>query len=193
MWRHNAFAARSLLTLLLSLGASTASAQQIPEPRDGDIRVVYSDLLGETQVYLTLELKSRDGEKFPVSLIFFSVTYPGKRPAVPPTQIDVRAYVGFLWAPEPYLQLLLDGREAVQFAPPGPSGLYSWADDGASALTGIAGTISTGELRKIGAAKSVGGNVLRVKFELSSSQRNAIASFARRIQSPDPGIPGGIR
>jgi hypothetical protein len=185
-------AARSLLTLVLSLGAGTANAQLIPAPRDGDIRVVYWDLRSETQVFLTLELKSPEGEKFPVSLTF-SVTFPGKRPAVPPTQVDVRAYVGTLWAPEPQLTLVLDGRDAVEFAPPGPVGMYQSDPDSGSTLVGIVGTIPMATLKQMSSARSVAGNVLRLKFELVRSQQDAIARFAERVVSPDPGQLSGLR
>lgn len=182
---------RSLLTLSLSFGAGAASAQLLPDPRDGDIRVVYWDLRSETEVFLTLELRSPSGEKLPMPLTL-SVSFPGKRPAAALTHVQVRAYVGNLWAPEPRLTIVLDGREEIGFAPPGPSGMYQ-SDDRGSTLMGIVGTIPIATLKQMSSARSVGGNLLRLKFELVRSQQDAIARFAERVRSPDPGHLSGLR
>jgi hypothetical protein len=182
---------RALLTLLLGLVMNTASAQLLPEPHDGDIRVVYWDLTNETEVFLTLELRSPNGETLPTSLRL-SAVFPGKRIAAAPTHVQVRTYVNNLWAPEPRLRIVLDGREEVVFAH-GPSGMHSSDSDGAAALMGMAGTIPIAMLRRLVSARSVAGNVLRLEFELSGSQRDAIARFAERILSPDAGLMGGRR
>ena len=177
--------------MCLGLGVGTANAQLLPERRDGDIRVVYWDLTSETEVFLTLDLRSPGGEKLPVPLTL-RVVFPGKRPAAPLTHVQVRADVGTLWAPEPRLSLALDGRE-IAFAPPGPSPLYSQDSDGAFALIGMVGTIPIATLTKLASARSVGGNVLRLQFELRDSQRDAIARFAERVLSADPGNVRGLR
>lgn len=180
---------RSLLTVFLSLSAGGASAQLLPEPRDGDIRVVYWDLTRETEVFLTLELRSPDGEKLPVPLTL-RVNFPGKRPTLPLTHVHIRADVNNLWAPEPRLMIVLDGREAVEFD---PSPLYTQDSDGAYALIGMVGTIPIATLKRLASARSVAGNVLRLKFELRGSQREAIARFTERILSADPGRLSGLR
>lgn len=179
-----------MLVLILGLGLGTTSAQLLPDPRDGDIRVVHWDLTSETEVFLTLEPRSPNREKLPVTLRL-SVVFPGKRPAAPLTHVHVRAYVNSLWAPEPRLTIVLDGREEVVFAPLGPSGMYSSDSDGGSALIGIVGTIPIVTLQKLASARSVAGNALRLTFELNGSQRNAIARFAERVLSADPGLMGG--
>lgn len=178
-----------LVGLFLSL-AAIARPQALPVPRDGEIRVLYWELRDETEVWLTLEPRSPDGDKLPIGLSL-SVVFSGKRPTGPLTQVDVRAFVGLLWAPTPQLMLTVDG-ESVEFAPPGPSSIYS-GPPGEGALTGVVGTISIATLKKMVSARSIGGNALRMNFDLNGSQRAAIAKFTERVLSPDPGLLSGPR
>jgi hypothetical protein len=154
-------------------------------PRDGEIRVLCWDLREETEVWLTLEPRSPDGDTLPITLSL-SVGFSGKRPATPLTQVDVRAFVGLLWAPTPQLMLTVDG-DSVEFAPPGPSAIYS-GSPGEGTLTGVVGAISIATLKKMASARSIDGNALRMNFDLNCSQRAAIAKFAERVLSPDPGV-----
>ena len=183
---------RSLLTLSLSFGAGVANGQLLPDPRDGDIRVVYWDLRSETEVFLMLDLRSPSGEKLSMPLTL-SVTFPGRHPVAPLTHVQVRAYVGNLWAPESRLTIVLDGREEIGFASHGPSGMYQSDPGSGSTLMGIVGTIPIATLKQMSSARSVAGNVLRLKFELVPSQQDAIARFAERVVSPDPGHLSGLR
>jgi hypothetical protein len=167
------------------LAASTAFADPLPPPRDGDIRVMYWEALDETEVWLTLEPRSPGGEKLPISLAL-SATFPGRRPAAPPARVEVRAHVNLLWAPTPELRLVMDDR-SLEFEPPGPSPVYgSSPDGGGSTLTGVTGRISVATLERMAAARSLGGNALRLDFALDAGQRAAIARFTKRVLSADP-------
>jgi len=177
--------------VLLGLAAATVEAQLLPPPRDGDIRVVYWELQDQTEVWLTLEPRSPRGEKLPISLAL-AVRFAGKRPAAAPNDVEVRASVNLLWAPEPRLTLWMDGEEPVEFAPPGPSAIYNDPfGEGMATISGMAGTISMATLDRMTAARSLGGNALRLDFELDASQRAAIARFAERVRSADPARASG--
>jgi hypothetical protein len=178
-----------LVGLFLSL-AAIARPQALPPPRDGEIRVLYWELRGETEVWLTLDPRSPDGDELPITLSL-SVVFSGKRPPRPLTQVDVRAFAGLLWAPTPELMLTVDG-ESVEFAPPGPSSIYS-GSPGEGTLIGVVGTIAIATLKKMATARSIVGNALRMNFDLNGSQRAAIAKFAERVLSPDPGLLNGPR
>ena len=172
--------------LVLALCPSPARPQALPPPRDGDIRVLYYELRDLTEVWLTLELRGPGGEKLPAVLIFH-VDFPGRRPAAALTKVEVQAQVGRLWAPRPELRLALDGGEAVDLG--GLSPIY---DGGESpAMTAVVATIPVGTLKKIAAARAVTGNALRVDFTLTATQRQAIAAFAERVLSADPGRAAG--
>jgi hypothetical protein len=158
--------------------------QALPPPRDGEIRVLYYEARDLTELWLTLEPKGPAGEDLPISLTF-DVAFPGKRPAAPLTKVWMRAHAGQLWNPRPVLTLVLDGKTTLDVAGPNPT-ILSAGDEGDTML-GVAGTLSVDTLRTIAAARSVSGNALRVPFALTESQRQAIARFAERIQSADPG------
>jgi len=166
------------------LAVSTAFADPLPPPRDGDIRVMSWEALDETEVWLTLEPRSPGGEKLPISLAL-SATFRGRRPAAPPARAEVRAHVNLLWAPTPELRLVMDER-SLEFEPPGPSPVYSSADPGGSTLTGVTGRIGVATLERMAAARSLGGNALRLDFALDAGQRAAIARFTKRVLSADP-------
>ena len=164
--------------LLLSLAIATPAAQMSPPPRDGDIRVLYWELRDVTEVWLTLEPQSRSGEMLPVT-VTLTASFPGRRPAAPIADVQVRAYVGLLWAPRPQLAFVLDGGETLDLAP-------AVAADADGGIVSVAATISIETLNRLGRARSVAGNALRLEFALTESQRRAVAAFADRVQSPGP-------
>jgi hypothetical protein len=176
-------------TLALAFAPGHALAQALPPPRDGDVRVLYHELRDLTEVWLTLEPKGPAGETLPI-LLTFNVAFPGKRPAVPVTQVEMRAYVGRLWNPRPELTLVLDGKTTLDVAGPNPR-ILTGGDYETTSMTAVVGTLSTDTLKTIGEARSVSGNALRLPFVLNESQRQAIAAFRERIQSADPARAAG--
>jgi hypothetical protein len=165
------------------LAAASAFAQTLPPPRDGDIRVMYYEALDQTEVWLTLEPRSPAGEKLPVSLDVTAI-YPGRHPVAPLARVEVRAHVGQLWAPQPGLRLVADGKD-LAFEPPGPSPVYA-GPLGGSTLTGVTGAVSLPTLERMAAAHKLGGNALRLEFALDGAQRAAVGRFTKRVLSADP-------
>jgi hypothetical protein len=137
-----------------------------------------------TEVWLTLEPKGPAGEDLPI-ILTFDVSFAGKRPAAPLTQVEMRAYVGRLWSPRPQLTLAVDGR-TLDVAGPDPRTLTA-TDGESSAMIAVVGTLSTDTLKTIGEARSVSGNALRLPFVLTEAQRAAIAAFRESVESADPG------
>jgi hypothetical protein len=161
---------------------SLSTPQQLPPPGDGDIRVVSWELLNETEVWLTLEPKTPDGKPAPPGMILtFTFRFPGKRPKAPPSEIQVNAYAGTLWAPKVALWFVIDDREKIDLVPPGVFALST-----GTVSDYLSGTISISTLKRIANAKRVTGNALGVDFELTESQRQAIRAFLERVLSDDP-------
>jgi len=172
----------ALSLLLVPTAPAPAAAQALPPPGDGDIRVVHWELRNLTDVWLTLEPRSPAGETLPISLTFNAV-FSGKRPAAPLTHVELRAHVGRLWAPRPELTFVLDGGEALDLAGPTPRMLFTGED---GSMTAVVGVISADMLDRIAAARTVGGNALRLAFELTAAQRRAVGAYAERLRSSDP-------
>jgi len=171
---------RSLAALAITtlLGAP-AAAQLLPPPGDGDIRVVYWDLLKQTEVWLTLEPRSPAGERAP--LLTFTDRFRGRRPAGPRREVEVRAYVGTFWAPRAELWLLADGQR-IEFG----SGARQLGFVSGAPSDFLSETISIEMLKQIGAAERVTGVVLGFEVELTAAQRQALRMFLVRVLSDDP-------
>ena len=178
----------SFLALALVVAPGAARGQALPPPRDGDVRVLYHELRDLTEVWLTLEPKGPSGDELPISLAFH-VAFTGKRPAAPLTQVEMRAYVGRLWNPQPVLTLVVDEKAKLDLAGPNPRTVSG--DEGT--MLAVVGTMSVETLKTIGEARSVSGNALRLPFVLSESQRKAIAAFRERVTSDDPRMSAGRR
>lgn len=165
------------------MNATTATGQALPPPRDGDIRVLYWEISKRTQVWLTLEPRSRKGEPLPPGMnLTFTLEFPGKRPAGPPERIEVRANAGFLWAPKVELSFQVDGREDINLTPPG---MVSLTEGAVSSYLLAEASIDT--LARLARAKHIDGNALGLEFELTDSQLKAIRTFYERVLSDNPG------
>ena len=164
------------------VAATTTRAQALPPPRDGDIRVLYWEIQKRTQVWLTLELQSRDGKPLPTGMnLAFWVEFPGKRPLRPVQTIEIQANAGFMWAPKIELSFLIDGRESISVAPPGLVSLTEGA-----VWNYLPAEISVEVLARLARAKHIDGNALGLEFELSERQLNALRTFYERTISNDP-------
>ena len=164
------------------VAATTTQAQALPPPRDGDIRVLYWDIQKRTQVWLTLELRSRDGKPLPTGMnLAFWVEFPGKRPPRPLQTIEIHANAGFMWAPKVELTFLVDGRETISVAPPGLVTLIE-----GPVWNYLPAEISVETLGRLARAKHIDGNALGLEFELSELQLRAIRTFYERARSDDP-------
>ena len=160
---------------------SSLSGQLLPPPKDGDIRAVYWELRNESEVWLTLEPKAAAGGSAP--MLTFTFQFPGKRPAAPPAQIEVRAYAPVLmWAPRPELWLVLDGGDKLDIGARGsPYGMMS--GQVSDYLTAM---ISIDTLKRIAGAKRIAGSALGIDFELNESQASALRTFLERVLSDNP-------
>ena len=164
----------SLVVALLS------TVQALPPPRDGDIRALYWELRNESEVWLTLEPKSPDGKPGP-GILTFTYRFKGKRPEAPPSQIEARAYAGFLWAPKVSFWLGLNDREKLDLLPPGAFTLST-----GTVSDYLVAMIPITLMNRIAHAKVVTGNALGFDFELTESQIQAFRAFMERIFSEDP-------
>lgn len=161
----------------IAVATATARGQLLPPPGDGDIRTVYWELRGQSETWLTLELHDAAGSRAP--LLTFTHRFPGKRPARPPTHVEVRAYAGRFWAPRVELWFLLDGEHKIDLA----------ADGRAHSLTSgtpsdyFSETIPIETLKRIAGARRVIGRAIGFEFELTGAQQAAIEAFLARILS----------
>lgn len=181
MGLHTAWLVAGTLSLSSLSSLSSVSGQLLPPPKDGDIRAVYWELRNESEVWLTLEPKAATGGSAP--MLTFTFQFPGKRPAVPPAQIEVRAYAPVLmWAPRPELWLVLDGGDKLDIGARGsPYGMISGqASDYLTAM------ISIDTLKRIAGAKRIAGSALGIDFELNESQASALRTFLERVLSDNP-------
>jgi len=164
------FGIASWVALTMVPLCSVFPAQLLPPPKDGDIRMVHWELRNESEVWLTLEPKSVEGR--PAPMLTFTHTFPGKLPGPPAKEIEVRAYG---WAPSAELRFELDGKDRIELSPPGGILTSGTPSDYVRA------TITVDVLRQLAQARQITGRALGVNFELSDSQRKAIASFADRV------------
>ncbi len=175
----------SCIVLHLGVTEPALAAQALPPPHDGDIRVVYSELRDETTVSLTLEPKRADGTPTPPGvLLTLTLNITGRRPEQPPEYIEMRAYAGFMWAPQVELSVVLNDRERIALAPEGLTGLV-----GGGLSDYVPARVPLPTLKQIAAAKSVRVKALGLEFELTDSQRQAVRTFVDRILSDDPAQP----
>lgn len=165
------FAWPALVASALAVSGILSPPQLLPPPGDGDIREVYWELQNRSEVWLTLEPKTTKGERAP--MLTFTFNFAGKRPASPPTNVEVRAYAGTMYAPRADLLFVLDARQRIDLS----SGrlLSGTPSDYA------AGTMTMALLKQMAVASQITGNALGFDFELTEKQRKAIAAFHGRI------------
>ena len=161
----------ALVASTLAVGGALTPPQLLPPPGDGDIRQVYWELQNRSEVWLTLEPKTTKGERAP--MLTFTFNFAGKSPAAPPSNVEVRAYAGTVYAPRADLVFVLDARQRIDLS----SGRL---------LSGtpsdyVAGTMTIAVLKQMAVASQVTGNALGFEFELTDAQRKAIAAFHDRI------------
>jgi hypothetical protein len=162
--------------------AMTAPGQALPPPGDGDIRVLCWELTQQTDVWLTLELRTPEGKAQPTGMnMTFTLQFPGKRPPHPVEEIEVRVNAGFLWAPRVQLRFVLNGRDRLEMAPPGMVSLVT-----GSVSDYLPVTISVETLGQLARAKHIEGNALGLEFALTDFQRHAIRTFYERVLSDNP-------
>lgn len=155
---------------------------QAPPPRDGDIRVLYSDVGNQTQVWLTLEPRTAEGKPAPPAYVLtFTLRFEGKVPKAQPTEVEVRANAGMLWAPRVEFWFVPDGRDRIDLV---PATLMVLSNDGGSDY--LQTTMSIEALKRIAAAGRVVGDALGFDFVLTDSQRRAVREFTERALSGNP-------
>jgi hypothetical protein len=171
----------AVLVLAGAMWVNIPNAQVIPPAGDGDIRVVYWALRDQSELWLTIEPKSAEGKPAPpATILTFTRTFAGRVPGGPPTEVDVRAYAGLMWAPKIELWVIADGRK-IDLAAGQTLGLLNGA--GSDYLSA---TISPATLERIASAEHVSGSALGFAFELTVSQRAALRAFYQRALSADP-------
>ncbi len=155
--------------------AWAAERQLLPPPGDGDIRIIYWELRNESELWLTLQPVTPSGGQAP--LLTVTWRFAGRRPKALPTAFDIRAYAGAAFAPRVEFWLLLNGEHRIDLAPPGrmPGLISGTPSDYVSHL------LSLETLRQVARAQQVSGHALGFDFELTASQRAAIAAFLKRV------------
>ena len=159
-----------------------AGSQVLSPPRDGDIRVEYSDLLRQTVVALTLTIEAPHpaAESRPLVLTF-GRSFDGKVPLGPAALFDVR--VSAAPSPTPPVELwLMADEERIDLVGGNPQALRK-SEEADSIYT----TIPAETLKRVATAGRISGNALGFGFELTASQREALRTFVARAMSADPG------
>jgi hypothetical protein len=172
------------LTVAIALMSALGAAQLLPPPHDGDIRTAYWELQNVTDIWLTLEPRTVKGDRAP--LLTFTLRFTGKRQAVAAREVEVRAFAGQFWAPRAELWFDLNGKARVDVSPGAPA---------VSLLPGAAddywgGEISVDVINRMARAQHVRGSALGFPFELTASQRQALATWLDRI-APGSVPPSG--
>jgi hypothetical protein len=158
----------------LLLVAAHNAAQLLPAPKDGDLRVVYWELQNATDIFLTLEPRCITGERAPI--VTFNHRFPGTRQMATPIEVEVQAFAGQFWAPRAELWFEIDGREIFNLGEPLPgTPLLEGSPDYWSARMPI------DVARRMARAQRINGGALRLPFELTASQRQAIRAWVGRI------------
>ena len=163
------FAWPALVASALATAGTVAPPQLLPPPGDGEIRQVFFEIQNRSEIWLTLEPKTMKGERAP--MLTFTFSFGGQRPVAPPKQIEVRAYAP-IWTPRSDLIFVLDDQHKFDLVGMLVNGMPS---------DYVFGTTTIAVLRQMGAASRVTGNALGFDFELSATQRKAIAAFHDRI------------
>ena len=175
--------AAAVCSSMLLNTAGPVRTQALPPPGDGDIRVLYHQLNDRTTVWLTLEPKRSDGKPVPPGMLLtVTLEFPGRRPKAPPEQVEIRAYAGFMWAPQVELSLVLDDREKIDLAPRGMTGLI-----GGGVSDYLPAPLSIDTLKQIATAKRVEIYALGLEVELTDAQRQAVRAFLDQVLSDNPG------
>jgi hypothetical protein len=165
---------RALTCLPAYLLTCLPTVQTLPPPRDENIRVVFYELLNQSEISLTLEPKARDGK--PAPTLHLAYRFAGKTPTSSPTEFELRAYVGMFWAPRPELSLTLDDDEPVELS--GTQAIYSEL-----AMEAVTARLSIDALRQIANARRVTGSALGFPVELSTSQIRSVGIFLDRVRA----------
>ena len=161
-----------------------AGSQVLAPPRDGEIRVEYSDLLRQTEVLLTLSIEPTPpaAASRPLALTF-DRTFDGKVPQGPAALFDVRVSASPAATPPIELWLMAD-EERIDLVGGNPQALRK-TDEADT----IHATIPAETLKRAAAAGRIGGRALGIGFELTASQREALRTFVARAMSADPARP----
>jgi hypothetical protein len=158
-----------------------AGSQVLSPPRDGDIRVEYSDLLRQTVVALTLTIEPpHPGAESRPLVLTFGRTFDGQVPQGPAALFDVRASAAPAATPPVELWLIADG-ERIDLVGGNPEALRK-TDEADS----IYAHIPAETLKRLAAAGLISGNALGFGFELTASPRAALRTFVARAMSADP-------
>ena len=167
-----------VIAVSLTLGPP---AQPGAPPRDGEIRTVYDAALDRTDVWLTIEPRSREGLATPAGMVLtVRRSFAGKAARVPAALFDVRVSAGLMAAPRPELSLVADGGE-IDLAAGNPEALQKSAEG-----VSLSSTIPAETLKRAAAAGRLTGNALGFAFELTASQRQALRTFVARALGADP-------
>jgi hypothetical protein len=163
----------TLTILVLSLAIDTV-AQVLPPPRDGEIRVVFNELMNQSAISLTLEPRARDGKPAPTLNLAYRFT--GKSPGTGLTDFELRADVGLFWAPRPELSITVDNDELIELS--GAQPIYSEL-----AMDAMTTRLSIDALQQIANARRVTGSALGFPFELSTTQLRSLQVFLDRVRA----------
>jgi hypothetical protein len=147
--------------------------QPSPASEDGKITVAYSELQNLSDVSLSLKLRPAVGQAAPAGMLLtFHWRFEGKLPTVPPSEIEIRAYAGLLWAPRAELEFQLDNEKTIRL----PSrAVLGFGNEGGSGF--YAATVKLDVVRQIAGANRIEGSALGMRFELDEGQHRALRDF----------------
>jgi hypothetical protein len=168
----------SVLSLLLPQAPGDGWAM-VPG-RPGEVKHLYWDLFGTTEVWVQLSPVSPEG-KGPVPLqLVFQAFYEGREAKGTPRRVGARV-VGPAVADLSF-RLTYDGKTADLTGPQGDSRLLFPPLCDTCSANGVDAEIKIDVLREYSAAANPGGSALGVPFVLSATDRSALRAFVAQLR-----------
>jgi hypothetical protein len=149
------------------------------------VKVLYWELAKQTEVWLRITPRSKDGAEIPANLVFSAVfqgdvTRPGAI-STPPDQITLLAQASpIAYYVTPTLALSGDGGHALKLSPTNGHVLYG-ASCKTCGSTSLRVEMTAKSLTAVAQSAEVSGNVLGMTCHLERDDLDAIRKFARYI------------
>jgi hypothetical protein len=147
-----------------------------------EIKTLYWEVFQTTEVWVRLAPEGENRKPAPVSLIFYA-TFPGKKLAHEPTDINIRAQTDPRFVASKFsLKLMLDPGEPLDLAGPGANfEYYPRCPTGDCAVTGVISVVPWKVFARIVQAKGIVGEVLGLGISLREADLDALRAFAKRL------------
>jgi hypothetical protein len=147
-----------------------------------EIKTLYWELFQTTEIWVRLTPEGENRKPAPVSLIFIA-TFPGKKLAHEPTDINIRAQVDLRFVASKFsLKLIPDPGELLDLAGPGANfEYYPRCPSGDCAVTGVISVVPWKVFGRMVQAKSIVGEALGLGISLREADLDALRAFAKRF------------